>query len=81
MAYLVYKTLSDAPSFETFKGYVWPWQSDVLAALNRLSCAQEGATRGEANRKRKPIDALHETFQAEHDRQWKAWIESRFATT
>ena len=79
MAYQSFNVLSDAPEFEAFKALSWPDQSDVLAALNRLSCAQEGATYGEAQRKRKPIDALYRVFKAEHARQWKEWLDKKHA--
>lgn len=57
-----------------FSALPWPDQSKVLRALLNESCAQGGATIGEANRKRAPIDKRMNQLQAIHDKQKADWI-------
>lgn len=59
---------------EDFAALAWPAQSRVLRELNNLSCAQEGRTYGEAQRKRAPIDKRMQELQAIHDKQCRDWI-------
>lgn len=57
-----------------FAALDWPAQNKVLRDLNNLSCAQEGRTYGEAQRKRAPIDNRMEELQTIRDKQMRDWI-------
>lgn len=59
---------------ENFAALDWPAQSKVLRNFNNLSCAQEGRTYGEAQRKRAPIDKRMQELQTIHDKQVRDWI-------
>lgn len=59
---------------EEFAALDWPTQNKVLRDLNNLSCAQEGRTYGEAQRKRAPIDNRMQELQTIRDKQMRDWI-------
>jgi hypothetical protein len=59
---------------EEFAALDWPAQNKVLRDMNNLSCAQEGRTYGEAQRKRAPIDNRMQELQTIRDTQMRDWI-------